>query len=304
MANNYYPFGLTFNSYQRVTAKQNDYLYNGKELQDELGLNWIDYGARMYMPDIGRWGVVDPLADSYYGWSPFNYGINNPIRNIDPDGRGIIDKIGGFFQKVKNFVTQGEFKTNGRLKYEKAVDNYDYANDVNGWISEVNNLNNLNIEKVNVPMDPDAPTISEHKPDILEQTESALEIKADDEMGTMTLKTVANLAYSLINDPYSAYTGESLGGDNLSASEREDAVGGTLTAVVNELKPLKAIKTMNMGQFTSGKSFSNFKEAGQALIRRNASARNTNRINDAAVEQGKTAVEVVDVVTGTVNDGN
>ena len=300
----YYPFGLQFNSYSRVTSKQNDYLYNGKEKQTALNLGWYDYGARMYMPDIGRWGVIDPLADSYYSWSPFNYAINNPIRNIDPDGRGIIDKIGGFFQKVKNFVTQGEFKTNGRIKYEKAVAEYDYANDVNGWISEVNDLNNFNIDNVNVPMDPDAPTISEHKPDILEQAESALEIKENDGLGTKTLKTIGNLAYSTVNDPYSAYTGESLGGDNLSASEREDAVGGTVLAGVSALKPVKAIKTLNMGQYTKGKSFSSFREAGQALIRRNNSARNTNRVNNAAVEQGTTAVEVVDVVTGTVNNGD
>ena len=30
----YYPFGLTFNSYQRENAAKNNYLYNGKEKQD------------------------------------------------------------------------------------------------------------------------------------------------------------------------------------------------------------------------------------------------------------------------------
>src|SRR6185295_7741220 len=59
----YYPFGLTFNSYQRENSVAQDYKYNGKELQDELSLNWLDFGARMYMSEIGRWGVIDPLAE-------------------------------------------------------------------------------------------------------------------------------------------------------------------------------------------------------------------------------------------------
>lgn len=51
----YYPFGLTFNSSKRPSRKKNDFLYNGKEMQDEIGLDWMDYGARMYDAAIGRW---------------------------------------------------------------------------------------------------------------------------------------------------------------------------------------------------------------------------------------------------------
>ncbi|MDR6462905.1 RHS repeat-associated core domain-containing protein, partial [Chryseobacterium sediminis] len=87
-ANNYYPFGLKHQDGLIVPAPFGgvpyNYKYNGKELQ-ETGM--YDYGARFYMPDLGRWGVVDPLAEKMTRHSPYNYAFNNPIRFIDPDGR-------------------------------------------------------------------------------------------------------------------------------------------------------------------------------------------------------------------------
>jgi RHS repeat-associated protein len=62
------------------------YQYNGKEKQDELDLGWLDYGARMYQPEIGRWNAIDPMADAYYSNSAYSYVLGNPIANRDQDG--------------------------------------------------------------------------------------------------------------------------------------------------------------------------------------------------------------------------
>jgi RHS repeat-associated protein len=85
--NNYYPFGLKHNSYNVDNFQPEfKYQYNGKELQDELGLNQYDYGARNYDPALGRWMNIDPLAETSRRFSPYAYALNNPVFFIDPDG--------------------------------------------------------------------------------------------------------------------------------------------------------------------------------------------------------------------------
>lgn len=103
--NGYYPFGYTQPGSSFVSGQEGKYLYNGKELQEELGLNLYDYGARMYDPVLGRWNGVDAAAEKFQDWSPYNYALNSPVITIDPDGREAIVVSGGE-------LNHGRFKFN------------------------------------------------------------------------------------------------------------------------------------------------------------------------------------------------
>ena len=83
--NHYYPFGGVFSS----TGDAQPYKYNGKELDRKGGLDWYDYGARYYDAALGRWHVVDPMAEEYYDLNPYNYCGNNNVNNIDINGDSI-----------------------------------------------------------------------------------------------------------------------------------------------------------------------------------------------------------------------
>jgi RHS repeat-associated core domain len=92
----YYPYGLTMvgisnNVLKGTNYRENRFKYNGKELQskefgDGSGLEWYDYGARMYDGQIGRWNMQDPMTDKRSWLSPYNFVQNDPISRLDPTG--------------------------------------------------------------------------------------------------------------------------------------------------------------------------------------------------------------------------
>jgi RHS repeat-associated protein len=130
--NHYEPFGMTLKGLDYVSegARKNNFLFNGKELEESLDLQLYDYHARQVDPQTGRMNSVDPLADKFASISSFNYALNNPMKFIDPTGMAA--------QSVQDMIQDAWDNTKeGENKYFKVEQ------------SEITQTRNLNIYDIN-----------------------------------------------------------------------------------------------------------------------------------------------------------
>lgn len=127
--NDYYPFGMNFlaagaGAVYDPKGSPLNYKFGAKELQET---GFYDFGARLLMPDVGRWFTIDPLAEKYTRWSPYNYAVNNPLRFIDPDGRSAIN-FSGEAAVAAFTMLRDNFNSNSRVQKPPN----DYIFDENG----------------------------------------------------------------------------------------------------------------------------------------------------------------------------
>ncbi|WP_298898580.1 RHS repeat-associated core domain-containing protein [uncultured Psychroserpens sp.] len=150
MVLDYYLFGLTHKGYNNnVSANSNSqaskYKYNGKELNEELGLNWHDFGWRNYDASLGRWMNIDPLAEKYYDKSSYNYTLNNPVFFVDPDGRFTIEITGnkseealGELQKSVSSELNLSMDDSGRVSYSLVDSEATLSKDAQKLVDAIN----------------------------------------------------------------------------------------------------------------------------------------------------------------------
>ncbi|MBS1681925.1 MAG: hypothetical protein JST48_09450 [Bacteroidetes bacterium] len=82
----YYPFGLAFNSYSRENSTPNKFKFQGQEHIYDLGLNWDSFKWRNHQPDIGRFFNIDPLAEKYLYNSPYAFSENKVTSHVELEG--------------------------------------------------------------------------------------------------------------------------------------------------------------------------------------------------------------------------
>jgi RHS repeat-associated protein len=100
----YIPYGEIFVE-QRNGSWNTPYLFNAKELDEETGLYY--YGARYLDPTHAAWLSVDPLFEKYVGMTPYNYCSENPVKIVDPNGKGgVKSEVDGHKMIEENVVIQ------------------------------------------------------------------------------------------------------------------------------------------------------------------------------------------------------
>ena len=106
----YYPFGMVASSTssQGGGVRENNYLYQGQELQDDLDLGWYQFKWRMHDPALGRFMVIDPLSEDYYYNSTYAFSENKVTAHIELEG------LESWYAADGNIIANGPLRDEAR----------------------------------------------------------------------------------------------------------------------------------------------------------------------------------------------
>jgi RHS repeat-associated protein len=257
--NNYYAFGMKMPNRYVTGSDGYRYGFNGKEKDPEGmggGGSTYDYGFRIYNPALGRFLSVDPLTKEYPYYTPYQFAGNMPINCIDLDG----------LEPSPKYMAKLKADAEAKLKVPIALDlsNLQYLKNPN----PVNSQGVIKTPTSNIPSSTitpkSIPIKEEAEPrDKLKQFEPSLAYKVEEFIETPPTsnydafrKGVYNMFYGMVNDPYVTFTGNTLGGNQVGAIGKQNALVATIGFGVSLYGAALPAKTLNMGQFIKGKSIS------------------------------------------------
>ena len=148
----YDPWGLPLVGIQtRPADRLERRQFNGKPHVEDFGLHWNNHGARYYDFN-GRWLGVDPLAAKYPSVSPYVFGMNNPVRFFDPDGREVVDARGVAVRMVNGVgVYRGNDK--GMRSYVDAMNKTPMSRETLGAMVKHKTITEITISQDRGPID-------------------------------------------------------------------------------------------------------------------------------------------------------
>lgn len=135
--NDYLPFGTRIDLDSLAYDQSNRYRFNGKEEQVTGNIGLTDYGARFYDCILPRWTTPDPLAEKYYGISPYAFCNNNPVNFVDPDGMRIVFTNNSIEYQWKEVEGVWEFYDEDNNQINKNL----FIDMVSSYLSELMTIN-------------------------------------------------------------------------------------------------------------------------------------------------------------------